>query len=71
MKDKQIIKLENKFYIFEKDLFEPNELFYRRIWFVILNLNNGDDFNTLIKKSRIRNNIDYLKCSYDVLTSGI
>ncbi|ATZ80498.1 hypothetical protein BMW23_0446 [Bodo saltans virus] len=64
MPQKQIIKIQNKFYIFEKDLFEPNELFYKRIWFILNNLNN-DDFDTLIKKSRINNNIEYLECTYD------
>ena len=67
MSNKKIIEYNLDFYTFEQDLFEPDELFYTRIWYVLSNLKLPDnklDFETLIKKSRIKNNEQYYECEY-------
>jgi hypothetical protein len=65
MMEQKIINYQNKLYIFTRDIFEPEELFHKRIWYVIKNLQYGENFNTLIKKSRIINNKEFYECKYD------
>lgn len=65
MKNKKIIEYNLDFYIIEQNLFEPDEIFYERSWYILLNLNNILDYETLNKKSRIITNMKYLECCYD------
>ena len=63
MSNKKIIEYGLDYYTFEQDLFEPNELFYTRVWFILNNLHT-DSFDTLIKKSRLMINEQYYECEY-------
>lgn len=49
------------FYKSKQDIFEPDELFYTRIWFIF---KNGIPNDILEKKSRIMINQKYLSCNY-------
>lgn len=60
---KKIIEHNLNFYILEKDLFEPDEMFQYRINYILSNLNK-DTFYNLITKSRLSSNIKYWKCEY-------
>jgi hypothetical protein len=67
MSNKKIIEYGLDFFTFDQDLFEPNELFYTRVWFILNNLHsddNTDDFETLVKKSRLMINERYYECEY-------
>ena len=63
MKNKKIIEFGLDFYELEQDIFEPDELFYFRAWYILSNLKNGD-FETLVKKSRMIVNEKYYECTY-------
>jgi hypothetical protein len=66
MRNKKIIEYNLDFYELEQDIFEPDELFYFRAWYIMSNLKNEDfeTFETLIKKSRIIVNEQYYECTY-------
>ena len=70
---KEIIKHNSKLYIFEQDVYEPDNLFYERIWFVINGISESTtkkEFDILVKKSRIMNNIKYLEASYTFISQN-
>ena len=49
MKNKKVIEFGLDFYELEQDIFEPDELFYFRAWYILSNLKN-EDFEILVKK---------------------
>jgi hypothetical protein len=60
---KKIVEYKLKFYEFDRDLFEPEEIFYERVWFIFKRLET-DSIENLIKKSRIYINMKYHECTY-------
>lgn len=63
MKNKKIIEFGLDFYELEQDIFEPDELFYFRAWYILSNIKN-ESFEILVKKSRIIVNEKYYECIY-------
>ena len=67
MNNTKIIQCGLDFYFLTQDLFEPNEMFFARVWYILKNLNskdNKDNFETLVKKSRIIVNKERFECDY-------
>ena len=61
-----IIQLQNKLYTFHKDDYEPEDMFYNRIWFIASQEpNNQADINKYIDYSYIWINITYNHVTYD------
>ena len=60
----RIIEHKLNYYIIEQDLFEPDELFYERVNYILKNIDDND-INILIKKSRIISNMQHYDCEYN------
>jgi hypothetical protein len=60
---KKIIQYKTNFYIIEQQIFEPNEIFFERINFIIKNL-ELDEFTNLKKKSLLSANLKNYGCEY-------
>lgn len=70
MSNKKIIEHNLDFYLLEQDSFEPDEIFYSRVWYILSQLHssgNKDNFDILIKKSRILANEKYHECKYETI----
>ncbi len=61
---KRIIEHNLNFFTMDQDLFEPDEIFADRINYVIKNL-GADNFDNLVKKSRLLVNIEIYGCEYN------
>jgi hypothetical protein len=61
---KKIIQHNLNFYLLDQDLFESDEIFQFRINYIKQNLEK-DTFDNLIKKSRLKANINFLGCKYN------
>ena len=64
MTNKKVIEYNLDFYIVERDLYEPDCVFYTRVWYILSNLNATSDFDILVKKSRIMVNQQFYECEY-------
>lgn len=64
MTNKKVIEYNLDFYIVDQDLYEPDEVFYTRVWYILSNLNSTSDFDILVKKSRITVNKQFYECEY-------
>ena len=62
----KIIEYNLDFYIINQDLYEPDQLFYERVWLILSNYKskNPADFDKLVKNSIIKNNQIYFECEY-------
>ena len=67
MATKRIIEYGLDYYELDQDIFEPDELFYSRVWYILNNLDKND-FETLVKKSRMEINKQYYECEYAKLS---
>lgn len=65
----KIINHKTKLYVIKQEIFEPNELFFERINFILENINN-DVFENLIKKSLLDINNKYYNCEYSYFLSS-
>ena len=73
MSSKKIIEYNQDFYLLDQDVYEPDEVFYSRAWYILNKLHskdNKDDFNTLVKMSRILANIQNYKCEFSCLAGA-
>jgi hypothetical protein len=61
--DNKLIEHNLNFYIVQQDLFEPDDVFQERVQYILLNLDN-DNYDNLIKKSKIISNIKNYNCEY-------
>lgn len=61
----EVFELNNVYYIIKQDPYEVREIYMERVWFILNKIKNGfNDFNELIKLSRIYVNTTILKCDY-------
>lgn len=62
----QIHEYNDKFYVIKQDKHEISNLYWKRVWFILKEYNKMNiSFKKIIILSRIRNNIDILKCKYE------
>ena len=61
-----IFKHNGYFYDIYKELYEPDELFYKRIWFIVkLNPKTSKEFKEYMHYSILWKNIHFLNCIYN------
>ena len=63
MTEHKIIEYNLDFYIIDKDVYEPDEIFYERKNYILNNLKK-DTFNNLVKNSRLLSNKKNYNCQY-------
>lgn len=52
-------------YNISKDIYEPDDLYYKRVWFIVkLNPKTIDELNNYIHYSFLWKNIRFLECIY-------
>ncbi len=68
--EKKIFEHKFKFYIIEQDPYEPDDIFQYRVNFIISNLEK-DNYNNLVKKSRLLSNINNYGCEYNSVVESI
>jgi len=70
MSKNRIIEHNLNFYVIEQDIFEPDEIFYERMKYIISNLDK-DKFDVLIKKSKIISNMKVYNCGYSSVVENL
>jgi hypothetical protein len=66
----KIFQYKFKFYVLKQTLYEPDEIFFERINYMINNINlKNITFEQLERKSLLISNLKNYGCEYDLLSS--